>query len=188
MKLPIKDQKNHSDITAPSFSSYAMNPDVFVSSPSPMFRRPSKKVLGEYDKISKNHLSKKRIITSDDEASPSPNISSSSSSGWVKPRNVLTLSSNQRNKNIIKAQEERKNLDNKLTRVKSSLLKNVLNLVDDNEDDDKNSDSSDDNMIGGNNMLLKLHKMREEQYRSERETRLANRKGTFPVIDCLSKI
>jgi len=170
---------------------------------SEFHRRPPQSDEKEMSKLSKsmplaNRPPKRRsIIESDDETSPKPksamgllaatsnhaNKSNNPSSEWVKPRDSASMSHDQRNRNILIAQVQRKTLKSgvvAIPKIKSAQLQNALTLVDDDEDDDT---SAGEEELGGSLLsdmtraMSSLHRGRSNAVKVDREARLQDRQS-----------
>lgn len=176
-----------------------------MSIPSPnvtdnqQFRRPPQSEQEELKKLSKVSASnppprRSRIITSDDESSPNvkpmgmlaATTHTTTSSDWMKARDPASISNNQRNRNIVTAQVQRKAMKSGVLttpKYKSTQIQNTLTLVDD--DDDDTDTSADEAEQGGTlsgditRMMSSLHKDRSITIKADREARLMDRQNAY---------
>lgn len=202
MRIPMNSSSSASlsDKPAP-FAAFNMRDDSPMSIPSPspntqQFRRPPQSEQDELRKLGKassNPPKRSRIITSDDETSPAnskpmgllaatanTNNATSTQSGWMKARDPINVSADQRNKNIFMAKMQRTALKT-IPKLKSTLLQQTLNLVD---DDDGDADTSADEAEQGGTLwgdmskaMSALHQNRSTMVKSSREARLQDRQS-----------
>ena len=213
MRIPMTSISSAPGSTKPApFSSFNLRDDspMSIPSPSPNVTQSHRRLLqSEHDELiklnktvsTKPQKRSTRVIESDDETSPHPKSTmgllaatshantsnantSNSSAGWVKARDPISMSNNQRNRNIMSAQVEttlRKPVKHgTIQKIKSTQIQQTLNLVDDDEEDDT---SADEDELGGTlsgdmtRALTSLHRNRPTANKDARDARLQGRQS-----------